>query len=78
MIQSARPIVTLVANIVFCYFVFLDFKSTYENNDLYRPRLWVGRVDQFLTSWVNEGERDTITKQENLQAIRNLSLKVAP
>ena len=27
MIHSARPIVTSVANIVFCYFVFLDLKS---------------------------------------------------
>ena len=27
MIHSARPIVTQVANIVFCCFVFLDLKS---------------------------------------------------
>ena len=27
MIHSARPIVTLVANIVYCCFVFLDLKS---------------------------------------------------
>ena len=44
MIHSARPIVTPVANIVFCCFVFLDFKSgdggkdnMCENNDPYRP-----------------------------------------
>ena len=44
MIHSARPIVTPVANIVFCCFVFLDLKSEdertdnmCEDNDLYRP-----------------------------------------
>ena len=62
MIHSARPIVTLVANIVFCCIDFLDLKSgdkrkyvrvrtdnMCENNDPNRPRLWVGRVDQFFT-----------------------------
>ena len=58
MIHSARPIVTPVTNIVFCYFVFLDLKSgnrctkgrsenMCENNDPYRPWLWVGRMDQY-------------------------------
>ena len=55
MIHSVRPIVTPVANIVFCCFVFLDLKSgdnertdkMCENNDPSRPWLWVGRVDQF-------------------------------
>ena len=52
MIHSARPIVTPEANIVFCCFVFLDWKSgdertdMCENNDPYRPWLWVGRMDQ--------------------------------
>ena len=53
MIHSARPIVTPVANIVFCCFVFLDMKSgdgrtdnMWENNYPYQPWLWVGRVDQ--------------------------------
>ena len=53
MIHSSRPIVTPVANIVFCCFVFLDLKSgegrtnnMCENNYPYRPWLWVGRVDQ--------------------------------
>ena len=53
MIHSARPIVPPVASIVFCRFIFLDFKSTYvrtdnmcQNNDPYRPWLWIGRVDQ--------------------------------
>ena len=55
MIHSARPIVSPVANFVFCRFVFLDLKSgdgqtdnMCENNDPYRPWLWVGRVDQFI------------------------------
>ena len=54
MIHSARPIVTLVANIIFCYFVLVDLKSgdgrtdMCENNNPYRPWLWVGRVDQLL------------------------------
>ena len=46
-------IVTPVANIVFCCFVFLILKSgdgrtdnMDENNYPYRPWLWVGRVDQ--------------------------------
>ena len=54
MIHAARSKVTLVANIVFCYFVFLDLKSgdgrtdnMYENIDSYRSRLWFGRVDQY-------------------------------
>ena len=54
MTHSARPIVTPVANIVFCCFVLLDLKSgdertdnMCENKDSYRPCLWVGRVDQF-------------------------------
>ena len=53
MIHSARPIVTPVANIAFCCLVFLDLKSgdgrtdnMRENNDPYRPWLWVGQVDQ--------------------------------
>ena len=53
MIHSARPIVMKVANIVFCCVVFLDLKSgdgrtdnMCENNDPYRPWLWVGSLDQ--------------------------------
>ena len=49
MIHSARPIVTPVANIVFCCFVFLENGRTdnmFQNNDPYRPWLGVGRVDQ--------------------------------
>ena len=58
MIHSARPIVMPAVTIVFCCFVFLDLKSgdgvrrdvrtdnMCENNDPYRPWLWVGRVDQ--------------------------------
>ena len=53
MIHSTRPTVTPEANIVFCCFVLLDLKSgdgrtdnKCENNDPYRPRLWVGPVDQ--------------------------------
>ena len=40
MIHSARPIVTPVANIVFCCFASLELKSEdgrTENNDPYRP-----------------------------------------
>ena len=46
-----QPTVSPVATIVFCCFVLLDLKSTdnmCENNDHYRPWLWVGRVDQNL------------------------------
>ena len=46
-----RPIVTPVANIVFYCLVFLDLKSgdgrtdnMWENNDPYRPWLWVGSI----------------------------------
>ena len=53
MIHSAIPTVSPVATIVFCCFVLLDLKSgdertdnMCENNDHYRPWLWVGRVDQ--------------------------------
>ena len=53
MIHLTRPTVTPVATIVFCRFVLLDLKSgdgrtdnMWENNDPYRPWLWVGRVDQ--------------------------------
>ena len=53
MITSARPTVSPVATIVFCCFVLLDLKSgdgrtdnMCENNDHYRPWLWVGWVDQ--------------------------------
>ena len=60
LIHSARPIVTPVANIVFCCFVFLDLKSgdgrtdnMCEHNDPYRPWLWIGRVDQFQVKTVN-------------------------
>ena len=59
MIHSARSIVTTVANIVFCCFVFLDLISgtdvrtrTYgqlvRNQWSYPPRLWVERLDQFI------------------------------
>ena len=47
MIHSARPTVSPVANIVL-----LDFEKLgrtddmCENNDPFRPWLWVGRVDQ--------------------------------
>ena len=62
MIHSARHIVTPVANIVFCCFVFLDLISgerrtdgrtdnMCENNDPYWPWLWVDRVDQNITLW---------------------------
>ena len=57
MIHSARPIVTPVANIFFCCFVFLDLKSgdgrtdnMCENNYSYRSWLTVGRVDHWLWS----------------------------
>ena len=53
MIHSARPIVTPVANIVFCWFVFLDLKSgdgrtddMCENNDPYFG----------LAEWINLGK----------------------
>ena len=56
MIHSARPIVTPVANIVFCCFVFLDLKSgdrrtdgrtTCEKTMIPTGRdFGVGRVDQ--------------------------------
>ena len=57
MIHSAKPIVTPVGNIFCCCFVLLDLKSgdgrtdnMCENNDSYRPELWVGQVDQFSFS----------------------------
>ena len=55
MIHSARSTVTPVASIVFNLFCFARFWNVwtdgrtddmYGNNDLYRPWLWVGRVDQ--------------------------------
>ena len=52
MIHSARPTVSPVANIVFAFFVLLDFEKWRRTDDMsknnypYRPRLWVGRVDQ--------------------------------
>ena len=57
MIHSARPTVSPVATIILCCFVVLDLKSgdvrtdvrtdnMCKNNDDYRPRLWVGRMDQ--------------------------------
>ena len=61
MIHSARPIVTTVANIVFCCFVFLDLKSgegrvrtdnMCENNDPY-PAVTVGWPSG-STSWHDE------------------------
>ena len=55
MIHSARPTVLPVVNIVFTCFIFLDFEkwqqtdNMCENNDHYRPWMWVGRVDQYWT-----------------------------
>ena len=52
MIHLARPIVTPVANIVFCCFVFLDLASGDGHISMYGqqpPWLWVGRVVQFAT-----------------------------
>ena len=45
MIHSARPIVSPVANIVFCCFVFLDLKRTYGQHvrkQLSLPTVTVG------------------------------------
>ena len=93
MIHSARLIVTPVANIVFCCFVFLDLKSgdgrgrtdnMCENNDLYRPWLWVGRVDQkgtFKYHMEEETETsvqstsDSVEKQENNEAMDKQDIK---
>ena len=46
MIHSARPTFSTLANIVF--FVCGDERTDnmYDNNDPYRPWLWIGRVDQ--------------------------------
>ena len=65
MIHSAKPTVSPVAKIVFCFFCLIRFEKwgrtdgrrtdgrtdvrtddICENNDPYRPWLWVGRVDQ--------------------------------
>ena len=46
MIHSARPTVLPVVNIVFC---FVRTDNMCENNDPYRPSLWVGRVDQLFS-----------------------------
>ena len=53
MIHSGRPTISLVENIVFTLFCFARFWSgdvrtdvMCENNDPYRPWLWVDRVDQ--------------------------------
>ena len=68
MIHSAIPTVSPVAIIVFCCIVLLDLKSgdlrtdgrtdgrtdnMCENNDHYRPWLWVGRVDQQGRTFLN-------------------------
>ena len=52
-IHSARPIVTPVANIVFCCFVFLDLKGGDGRTTCAKTMIstgrdfWVGRVDQY-------------------------------
>ena len=57
MIHSAKPIVTPVANIVsivlFFYISKVGTNNMWENNDPYRPWLWVGRVDQYFLWRIN-------------------------
>ena len=52
MIYSARPIVTPVENIVFCCFVFLDFKSGDERTTCAKTIIPPGR-DFGLAEWIN-------------------------
>ena len=54
MIHSARPTVSPVVIIVFTWNLFCfekwgraDGRTLCENSDHYRPRLWVGLVDQY-------------------------------
>ena len=51
MIHSARPIVTLVANFVFCCFVFLDLKSGDEWTTYVKTMIPTGR-DFGLAEWI--------------------------
>ena len=52
MIHSARPIVTPVANIVFCCFVFLDLKNgNWRTDGQHVGKQLGGRVDQFLVEF---------------------------
>ena len=58
MIQSARPIVTPVANIVFCCFVFLDLKSGDERTDgrtTCAKTMIPTSCDFGLAEWINNG-----------------------
>ena len=53
MIHSGRPIVTSVANIVFCCFVFLDLKSGDVRTDITcaKTMIHTGR-DSGLAEWI--------------------------
>ena len=75
MIHSTRHIVTPVAIVVFCCFVFLDLKSGHghkdgrtdnmcENTYPYLPWLWVGRVDQqgYKYSWKAADDKTCLQK----------------
>ena len=52
MIHSARPIVTPVANIVFCCFVFLDLKSGDGRTTCAKTMIPTGH-DFGLAEWIN-------------------------
>ena len=52
MIHSARPIVTPVANIVFCCFVFLDLKSGDGQTTCAKTIIPTSR-DFGLAEWIN-------------------------
>ena len=66
MIHSARPIVTPVANIVFCCFVFLDLKSGDGRTDnMCKTMIPTGR-DFGLAEWIkNEMINNEIAPDRN-------------
>ena len=69
MIHSARPIVTPVANIVFCCFVFLDLKSGDVRTDITcaKTMIHTGR-DSGLAEWIN------ITGSKYLECFATLNM----
>ena len=66
MIHSARPIVTPVANIVFCCFVFLDWRSGDGRTPCAKTMIPTG-LDFGLTEWINKDLLDQLgTEKYNM------------
>ena len=68
MIHSARPIVTPVANIVFCWFVFLDLKSGDGRTTCAKTMIPTGR-DFGLAEWINTSTEQLLSKPITLPII---------